>query len=74
MSGFQYWWDTLPGDSLYVFSFEVDPSEFNKLLANHSFVQSSNPDYIGMQHRDNFLGLRWAGMNIQLPRSFFCVM
>jgi hypothetical protein len=46
VSNFEYWWRTLPGDSLYVLSFKVNPTEFNKLLANHSFVEDFDPEHI----------------------------
>jgi hypothetical protein len=68
MFGFQCWWITLPGDSLYILRFDMDPSEFNKLLVNHSFVQESNPEEIREALAQDFpTGL--VGSNIQLPAA-----
>jgi len=49
LTNFDYWWTTLPGDSLYIFSFRLDPSQFNQLLANHPFVKDSDPQDIQQQ-------------------------
>jgi hypothetical protein len=73
LSNFQYWWDTLPGDTLYVFSFDLAPSDFNKLLANHQFVEDSNPEDIRQALKENFpTGL--PGLNIQLPQAPLIIM
>jgi hypothetical protein len=68
VSNFQYWWVTLPGDALYVFSFEIDPTEFDKLLANRQFIEDSDPENIG-QALKIMVRPGQFGMNIQLPHA-----
>jgi len=68
LSNFQYWWITLPGDSLYILRFDIDPAQFNGLLANHQFVQDSDAMDIREALKNDFpAGL--VGSNIQMPRS-----
>lgn len=66
VSNFHYWWTTLPGDSLFVFSFKLNPADFNKLLTNHAYVADSDPQDIAQELKDNFpRGL--VGSSIQTP-------
>jgi hypothetical protein len=68
LSNFQYWWDTLPGDSVYVFSFTIDPADFQKLLVNRSFTENSDPRYITQELLQNFCR-NLPGQNVPLPAS-----
>jgi len=60
LSNFQYWSAIGPGDSMYAFSFKIDPAEFSKLLAVRAFAKDSNPRDIG-QH-----------LNFDLPPGWDC--
>jgi hypothetical protein len=42
VTNFDCFWTTLPGDSVYIFSFKINPSEFHQLLVNHPFVQDTD--------------------------------
>lgn len=68
VSNFQYWWTTLPGDSLFAFSFKLNPADFNKLLTNHAYVADSDPQNIAQELKDN-LPRGLVGSSIQTPAA-----
>src|ERR1700683_2778483 len=73
VSNFQYWWTTVPGDSLFAFSFKLNPADFNKLLASHVYVADSDPRDIAQELRDN-LPRGLVGSSIQIPHAPFVVV
>jgi hypothetical protein len=73
LSNFKCWRLTLPGDSLYILRFDINPTDFNKLLANHKFVQDSNAFDVHEALKGDFpVGL--VGSNMQLPQASLAVV
>jgi hypothetical protein len=66
LSSFQYWWTTVPGDQPFVFSFKLDPSEFNKIISRHGFIEDSDPDHIRDALHANFPS-GMPGFHLSLP-------
>ncbi|HEY1684000.1 MAG TPA: hypothetical protein VGG19_04505 [Tepidisphaeraceae bacterium] len=70
MSHFQYWWQMLPGDNIFVLKFDVGPVEFSKILAHRTFSEISNKEQISEGLREYFpLDNRPVapGLDISLP-------
>jgi hypothetical protein len=68
LSNFKYWWATLPGDSLFAFSFSANPADFDKLLTNHTYVLDTDPQDIQNELRSN-VPPNFVGSDLQLPSN-----
>jgi len=72
ISNFQNWWQVLPGDTIFIVSFKINPSEFDQVLTRHQFQETT--DSAQIQHQlldywDEKGSPRGLGLHIFLPNS-----
>lgn len=72
LSNFQYWWQQVPGDCLFVVRFNLNPSEFDKILSRRKFEETADADEMSTALHvyyapDGSPGFK--GLDISVPKS-----